>query len=125
MDSWFVGYTIFGVAIFSELNYYGIIPFAILFFALVILNFRVVFFLMLLMLPVSVEAYLGSFGTDLPSEPIVILLAGCTFLFLVFNRQEINRKSYKHPIFIMILVLYCWMISQCKVSNLQMRSLSK
>lgn len=100
----------FSIAIFSERSYYAILPFALLFIALVVLNFRVVFFLMLIVMPVSVESYLGSFGTDLPSEPIVILLAISTFLYLIFHKEELNRISFKHPIFMMFVALFAWSI---------------
>ena len=98
------------LSIFTDVNYFIIIPVAILFLALVVLNFRIVFFLMLIVLPVSVEAYLGTFGTDLPSEPIVILLSVCTVLYLINNRDELERKSFKHPILIILFVLFLWSI---------------
>lgn len=110
---WLVGLfaiLFFCISIFTERNYYAIIPFAILFLALTLLNFRAVFFLMLVVLPLSIEKYLGSFGTDLPSEPMVIILSACAFLFLIYNRGELERKSFKHPIFIILSVLFLWSI---------------
>ena len=71
-------------AIYFKMNLLFVLPFVFLFPALLILNFRTVFFIMLLVLPVSVETYLGSFGTDLPSEPLVMLLAACTVLYLLY-----------------------------------------
>lgn len=65
---------------------------------------------MLLVLPVSVESYLGSFGTDLPSEPMVIVLAGCTILYLSFYRDELNAKSFRHPIFIILVLMFLWSV---------------
>ena len=97
-----------GVGIYVEHSLYCIIPFALLFLALILLNFRIVFFILLLVLPVSVEAYIGSFGTDLPSEPIVILLAGCALFYLVLNREELRQKSFRHPISIILLLMLGW-----------------
>lgn len=89
---------------------YVALPFVLLFAALTLFNFRLIFFIMLLVLPVSVESYIGSFGIDLPSEPIVIMLAGCTLLYLIFYKREINSVSFKHPIFIVILLQLGWSI---------------
>ena len=97
-------------AIFTERSYFYIAPFACLFLALVLLNFRVIFFVMLVVMPVSVESYLGSFGTDLPSEPMVVLLAGCTILYLIYNKDEFKSASFRHPIFIILFGLFGWSI---------------
>lgn len=95
-------------AIYFKNNLLFILPFVFLFPALAILNFRTVFFIMLLVLPVSVESYLGSFGTDLPSEPMVMLLAGCTILYLMYNRHELQQLSFKHPVLIILALMFCW-----------------
>jgi O-antigen ligase len=65
---------------------------------------------MLLVLPVSVESYLGSFGTDLPSEPMVIVLAGCTVLYLLFYKEELNAMSFRHPVFIILVLMFLWSV---------------
>ncbi len=100
----------FMTGIYCERSFYFIIPFAIFFTSILVLNFRLVFFIMLLVLPVSVESYIGSFGTDLPSEPMVILLAACTILYLSFNRDELQQKSFKHPIVIVLSLMLFWSI---------------
>ncbi len=100
----------FCIAIITERNYYYLAPIVVLFLALAMLNFKIIFYLMLIVLPISVESYLGSFGTDLPSEPMLILLAGCTLLYLVFNKEELNKTSFKHPIFILLFVMFGWSI---------------
>ena len=87
-----------------------VLPFALLFPALLILNFRIVFFLMLFVMPVSVETYLGSFGTDLPSEPLVMVLAVCTLFYLIFHYDEIKNPAYKHPIVVLLLLMFCWSV---------------
>lgn len=100
----------FLAGIYCENNFFYIIPFVLFFSAIFLLNFRVTFFIMLIVLPVSVESYLGSFGTDLPSEPMVILLAACTILYLVSNRDEFQQKWFKHPILVIISLMYVWSI---------------
>ncbi len=97
-------------AIYFKMNLLFVLPFVFLFPALVILNFRAVFFIMLLVLPVSVETYLGSFGTDLPSEPLVMVLAACTVLYLIYYSYELRNPAYKHPIVIILAMMFCWSI---------------
>ena len=62
------------------------------------------------MAPVSVETYLGSFGTDLPSEPLVMVLAVCTLFYLIFHYDEIKNPAYKHPIVVLLLLMFCWSV---------------
>lgn len=97
-------------AIYFKMNLLFILPFVFLFPVLVLLNFRMVFFIMLLVLPVSVETYLGSFGTDLPSEPLVMVLAACTVLYLIYNRQELKSPSYRHPIVVILFLMLSWSV---------------
>lgn len=100
----------FAVGIYSNLSLYFIVPFGFLFLALIMLNFRAVFFMMLMVLPVSVESYLGKFGTDLPSEPMVILLAACTVFYLALNKSELKQRQFQHPVFIIIVLMFIWSI---------------
>lgn len=100
----------FCIAIYYKLQVLFVVPFVIPFLMLVLLNFRVVFYLMLLVLPLSVESYIGSFGTDLPSEPIIILLAGCTVFYLAFRKDELQKPGFRHPVFLLILLMFVWSI---------------
>lgn len=100
----------FAIGIYSEHNFYYSIPFILLFIALVFLNFRAIFFLMLIILPLSVEMNIGSFGTDLPSEPIVLILTICTLLYLMMNRTILNNSSFKHPIVLALMLLFGWSV---------------
>ncbi|MFN8237820.1 MAG: hypothetical protein U0T77_06580 [Chitinophagales bacterium] len=100
----------FSAGIYTENYTLGILPFVLLFTTLTILNFRLVFFILLLTIPVSVETYIGSFGTDLPSEPILILLTGSILLYFLLKPEELNTKSFRHPIVIVLLMMYGWSI---------------
>lgn len=100
----------FAVGIYSDLSLYFIVPFGFVLLALTMLNFRAVFFMMLMVLPVSVESYLGKFGTDLPSEPMVILLAACTVFYLALNKNELKQRQFQHPVFIIIVLMFIWSI---------------
>lgn len=94
--------------IYFENKLYFVIPFVLLFSTFVFLNFRFVFFLMLIVLPISIEVEIGSFGSDLPSEPMVILLAIATFFYLIIHPIELNRKAFTHRIMLVVLLLFLW-----------------
>ena len=63
-------------AIRYHINIIALLPFGILIAYLCIVDFRKVFFLLLFSLPFSMETELpGGFSTDLPSEPLVLILS--------------------------------------------------
>ena len=95
-------------AIYFEKYLLFVIPFALAFCTLVLLNFRFVFYFMLVVLPVSVETYIGDYGTDLPSEPLVVLLAAAAFLFLLVPANKKHFKLFQHPIIIVFSLLFLW-----------------
>ena len=105
-----IGLLFFSAAVYYKMYLLFVLPFALLLSLCTLLNFRVIFFLLLLTLPTSIETQLGSFGTDLPSEPLVVLLAVCTLFYLVFQRKKLKSKSFKHPIFITISAMFIWAV---------------
>jgi hypothetical protein len=92
------------VSVYTNTPVLLLLPFALLFVVLTGINFRTIFFGMLVLLPLSVESILGDFGLDLPSEPMVMLLAGFAILYFIWNRDELKRLPYRHPIFIIIIM---------------------
>lgn len=100
----------FAAAIYLEQPLLYLLPFAFAFVALVIYNFRAIFYLLLIVLPVSVEAHIGPLGIDLPSEPVVMLLAACALIYLVRYRDELKRPAFLHPITFILFSLWCWSI---------------
>lgn len=65
------------------------------------------YFIFIAILPFSMEFELGSFGLDLPSEPILIGLALLsTFWFI--NKPEEAKKILIHPISLTILIHLIW-----------------
>ncbi|HMW12823.1 MAG TPA: O-antigen ligase family protein [Chitinophagales bacterium] len=97
----------FLLSIYLKIEILFLLPFLAFFLGVCLLNFRFVFLLMLFVMPISVEMEIGSFGTDLPSEPIVILLSICTMLYAIRNFHLV-KNAIKHPIFIFLCFLYLW-----------------
>ncbi len=96
------------VAVYWKMPLLHLLPFSLLFLLITFVNFRTVFFLMLFVLPFSTEAFIGEFGIDLPSEPLVMLLSGFSILYFIRNKEEIRRSTYRHPIFFIIALQFVW-----------------
>lgn len=85
-------------------------PIAAAFFALLLQNPTVVFYLLLFAIPWSVEYYFHSgFGTDLPDEPLMLIMSLSVVLLFVFRRQQL-RKEKIHPLLIVLLVQFTWLM---------------
>ncbi len=98
----------FCVAAYTEQRAVYLLPFGVALAALLALRVRWFFYLMLLALPLSVETYLGDFGTDLPSEPLVVMLAVAMLLRLVTEDAGVLKKMLRHPIVFLLLLQFGW-----------------
>lgn len=106
-------------AIITEIYFFAAIPLAVLLIYITLLDFKYTFFLLALCLPISSEVKLiGGFGTDLPSEPLMV---GLMFVFLLFslkNKERLSANFMKHPLTILILLHLGWMVLTTITSNL-------
>ena len=74
-----------------------------------IVDFRKVFYLLLIMLPLSTEVELpGGFATDLPSEPLMLLLTGVFLVFGLYNGRKLNTAFLKHPLTLLLILHVGW-----------------
>ena len=75
------------------------------------LDFRLLFWLLLAMIPVSTNILLpGGFGTDLPTEPLAIGLTGLLILHAAKHWPEYDRKSFGHPIAWLLYLHVGWIL---------------
>lgn len=75
------------------------------------LDFRPIFWLLLVMIPVSTNILLpGGFGTDLPTEPLAIGLTGILLLHAARHWPEYNRKTFGHPIAWLLYLHLGWIL---------------
>ena len=86
----------------------ALLPFALLFGLLTLLNFRIVFYIMLCVMPFSIEYTFGSLGLDIPSEPIVMLLCVCTVIYLVYRYDLLRNAAFQHVITTLIVLQFLW-----------------
>ncbi|HIF14023.1 MAG TPA: O-antigen ligase domain-containing protein [Bacteroidetes bacterium] len=96
-------------AIFFELYALFLIPLAILFVFLCVFDFTKIYYLLLLCIPISMEISVpGGFTTDLPAEPLMILMMGIYFLFLITNKDNFPHKFLSSPIIQILIIHIIW-----------------
>jgi O-antigen ligase len=99
------------VAIGTEYYFLAGIPVAALIAYLVVVDFKVIFYLLLACLPLSMEVNLpGGFGTDLPSEPLMLLLMGITIFYVISEWESIKSKFLLHPVTLLLLLHIGWIV---------------
>ncbi|MBK9737309.1 MAG: O-antigen ligase family protein [Saprospiraceae bacterium] len=87
-----------------------LLPVAILGIGIIFDDFRRLFYLIFAVLPFSIEFYFegASIGTDLPSEPLMILLTGITIGTLMMRKLSIKLHYVTSPIFILMFLHLFW-----------------
>lgn len=68
------------------------------------------FFTLIAVLPISMEYEIGSFGTDLPSEPIAIAMAGLTFMWLLTLDHTRLKEILRHPFVLVLFAHVAWVV---------------
>ncbi len=96
------------------------VPLALAFVYLTIVDFRVVFYLLLFCLPLSTEIILpNGLGTDLPTEPLMV---GLAFVFLLYalrhGKAAIQPAFLLHPITLLLFLHWGWVGISALTSSL-------
>ncbi len=87
----------------------ALFPVAILVAYLAISNYLLLYQLLFFLIPFSVEIYLpGGYGTDLPSEPLMILISFIFILELIQKPSWLHKPFFSHPITILIMAHIGW-----------------
>lgn len=100
-------------SIFASIRYQiqviSFIPFGVLVAYLCVVDFPKVFYLLLLSLPFSMELYLpGGLATDLPSEPLVLILMTVGVLYFFKNLSSIRYAFPAHPLTLLLGLHFFW-----------------
>lgn len=110
--SWFIGLVSLAILLSIWLeNYIPLVtPVAALLIGSIWNDYRNLFYLIFLVLPFSVEMYFEGvgLGTDLPSEPLMILLSGITLLLLIKNNYGLKFSYLWHPISLFLFLHVFW-----------------
>jgi O-antigen ligase len=86
------------------------IPALLLLVGLLVRDYRVVFYLLMASIPLSVEQYLpGGLGTDFPSEQLMWLLTLAGLFWFLQHFRQIDTRFVRHPISLALLAHLGWM----------------
>ena len=102
---------LFGLLNAMKLEYLGFFPIALLFIYLAIFETEKFFLSIAFLTPLSVniEEYTDSFGLFLPTEPLLFGLM-IFFLFLQMKIPFLDKRIWRNPIIICVLVYLFWLI---------------
>jgi len=101
---------LFGGILVDEPLFY-LVPVAILFAFQMILDYKVIFYLLILCTPFSIEYYADSgLSTTIPTEPVMVLFM-LTFIFFIFLRSDdFDLLFFQHPLSILLFVHFAWIV---------------
>jgi O-antigen ligase len=88
----------------------AVVPFAVLVFYAGQRNLSLIFFALLITLPLSFEYnFTSSLGTDIPDEPLMLIVAVLSTA-LLFQSQSVGRRTINHPLILLLLGGMGWSI---------------
>ncbi|HET9431311.1 MAG TPA: O-antigen ligase family protein [Chitinophagaceae bacterium] len=97
------------MAIISEQLYWIILPFSVLLFMMGWKSGRFIFFLLLFSIPFSFEYnFTPDLGTDIPDEGLMLMASLIFVGYWLYNPSSVDRKTWLHPIIILLLIHFCW-----------------
>lgn len=97
------------IAIAGNAFYFYVLPLSVIFGLFVIKYFRQTYLLLWFLLPFSMEyEFSSSLATDLPTEPLIIMLMGAAMLYYLANPHQLSRRLFNHPITTVLLLHVLW-----------------
>ncbi len=113
-----IAFSIFGAVILEEYWLAGIPAFLLLLY-LTVVDFRKVFFLLIAFLPLSTEIVLpNGFGTDLPSEPLMVGLMLVYLLYSLKKGKNVQVGFLRHPLTLILFFHLGWIAVTSITSSL-------
>ncbi len=99
------------LGLLTEAYYLVGIPAFLLLVYLTVVDFKKVFYLLLISIPLSMEVYLpGGLGTDLPIEPLIVGLMLVYLLYIAAKPKLTNGHFIRHPITLLLLAHFVWIV---------------
>ena len=110
------------LAIYTQNPYYLALPLIAIVAGVLLTDYTVLYYILLLAIPFSTEVELPyGFGTDLFSEPLLILLAFCTLGSWLLG-QKPEQRFWQHPVTILLITIFIWSVATTLVSQNYVRS---
>lgn len=106
------------IGIGSETYWPAAIPLVIFVVYQALVDFRPLYYLLFLCIPLSTELTLpGGFGTDLPTEPLMIGLAGIFLLHAAKHWPAYPASFYHHPLALLLYLHLSWLLATTLMSD--------
>ena len=99
------------VALVSRYYFLAALPLGVLVAGQLILDYRPFFWLLLVSIPLGFELYLpGGLGTDLPTEPIAVMLTAVWVIHAARHWPEYDHRTYLHPVALLLYLHVLWIV---------------
>jgi O-antigen ligase len=99
----------FGLAVITYDPMPALVPIGLIFGVYVFLRPVSLFYLFFFLLPFSIEIYLpNGLGTDIPSEPLMLVLTGLSIILFLQNVNKIKKEYFTHPISLILILHIFW-----------------
>lgn len=96
-------------AVYIEEEIFFLVPAAFLVGFITIVDFKKVYLLLFALVPLSFEyAFPNGFGTDLPTEPLMIGLMLVSLFYFLQDWRDTNVSYILHPISLLLFLHYFW-----------------
>lgn len=106
-------------AILADFYYLAAIPALVLVAYFTLVDFRKLFFVLLAFIPLSTEVNLpNGFGTDLPTEPLIVGLMGVYLIYIFRHGERMDAGFFRHPITTLLFLHIGWILVATITSNL-------
>ncbi len=106
-------------AIAFEVYFAVIAPVLLMLAYATIVDFRKVFFLLIVCIPLSTEYYFeNGFATDLPTEPLMIGLMGVYGIYVLRHGREMSGSFIRHPLTLLLLLHLFWIFTTTITSSI-------
>ncbi|MBI1191793.1 MAG: hypothetical protein GC205_01275 [Bacteroidetes bacterium] len=87
------------------------LPLLLIGLALWVYDFRPFAYLLWLATPLSLEIAVGdALSTDLPTEPLMLVLAGAFLVWIVLRRKQVPWERFKHPVTTVLGLHLGWLL---------------
>lgn len=97
------------LAVFLQQGLFLALPYALLFLFVAVYYPWVAWFLLIFTLPLSTEINFNELlGTDVPDEPVMILLTGMFLLLLLSKQLKGAQELLKSPVLFLVILLLSW-----------------
>ncbi len=107
-----VGLCIGSVGLFAATGWpvWVALPFAALYFGLMVLNWKAAWWVLLACIPLSVQVFFFNLtlSTSFPDEPMMAAFLGLLFVLLIARRKALPEWALRHPITLLVALQLVW-----------------